>query len=144
MSNRTSDPADLADELQDVVGALVRRMRSASPSREVSLTQVSILKRLDREGTATVADLARADKIRHQSVNVAVAALIERGLVHKTADTADLRRKLLGLTDAGRTLLAERREAGSGHIAELIADRMDQAEQQQVSAALVLLRRLIE
>lgn len=119
-------------------------MRSASPSREISLTQVSILKRLDREGTATVADLARADKIRHQSVNVAVAALIERGLVHKTADTADLRRKLLGLTEAGRTLLAERREAGSGHIAELIADRMDQAERQQVSAALELLRRLIE
>ncbi|MFD7842516.1 MarR family transcriptional regulator [Nocardia sp. NPDC059764] len=83
----------------------------------ISLSQVSILKRLDRDGPATVADLARADKIRHQSVATAASTLIERALIRRTTDPTDLRRKLLELTPAGRDLLTERREAGSGHLA---------------------------
>ncbi|MFE4456287.1 MarR family winged helix-turn-helix transcriptional regulator [Nocardia tengchongensis] len=144
MSELTSDPAELADNLQSVVGALVRRMRAASPRRAISLSQVSILKRLDREGQATVADLARADKIRHQSVATAAATLIDRDLIRRTTDPTDLRRKLLELTPAGRELLTERREAGSGHLADLLDERMTATERKQLSQALDLLRRLID
>ncbi|MEU1208446.1 MarR family transcriptional regulator [Nocardia sp. NPDC005825] len=144
MSELTSDPAELADDLQSVVGALVRRMRAASPGRAISLSQVSILKRLDRDGPATVADLARADKIRHQSVATAASTLIERALIRRTTDPTDLRRKLLELTPAGRVLLTERREAGSGHLADLLDERMTPAERARVSETLALLRRLID
>ena len=72
------DAEGIADELQLVVGALVRQMRSVSPARDTSLSQVSILKRLDREGPHTVAELARLDKITHQSVTVPVNALAGR------------------------------------------------------------------
>lgn len=134
----------LAEDLQEVVGGLVRRMRSVSPARELSLTQVSILKRLDREGPAAVADLARADKIRHQSAATAVAALVERGLVDKTPDQHDLRRKLLRITPEGRRILIERRDVGHEHLADLIADRLSAAERQQVALSLILLRRLLD
>jgi len=144
VSGATSDHETIAEELQSVVGALVRRMRSASPGRDLSLSQVSVLKRLDREGTATVTDLARADKLRHQSVAATVAALVDRGLVRRTVDSDDLRRKLLILTEDGRALLAERRLAGHEHLAELIDDRLTAAEQQQVATSLTLLRRLLD
>jgi DNA-binding MarR family transcriptional regulator len=133
----------IADELQSVVGALVRQMRSVSPAHDISLSQVSILKRLDREGPHTVADLARLDKITHQSVTVSVNALVDRGLVHRAADPADLRRKLLSITGEGTRLLAERREAGLENLATVISERLTQPERTQLSRALELMRRLL-
>jgi DNA-binding MarR family transcriptional regulator len=133
----------IADELQLVVGALVRQMRSVSPRRDISLSQVSILKRLDREGPRTVAELARLDKITHQSVTVLVNALVGRGLVRRVSDQDDLRRKLLVITSDGMRLLAERREAGLENLARVIADRLSDAERTLLSQALPLMRRLL-
>jgi len=138
------DVAAIADELQFVVGALVRQARAVSPAREVTLSQISILKRLDREGPHTVADLARLDKITHQSVTVSVAGLVDRGIVRRIPDPHDLRRKLLVITDEGKRLLAERRDAGHENLTEAIADRLSGAERAQLSRALVLLRRLLD
>jgi DNA-binding MarR family transcriptional regulator len=138
------DTVAIADELQFLVGALVRQVRAVSPAREVTLSQVSILKRLDREGSHTVADLARLDKITHQSVTISVAGLVDRGLVRRIPDLHDLRRKLLVITDEGKRLLAERREAGHENLTDAIAGRLIGAEQAQLSRALVLLRRLLD
>ena len=133
----------IADELQLVVGALVRQMRSVSPRRDISLSQVSILKRLDREGPRTVAELARLDKITHQSVTVLVNALVGRGMVRRVSDQDDLRRRLLVITSDGMQLLAERREAGLENLANVIADRLSDAERALLSQALPLMRRLL-
>lgn len=138
------DVAAIADELQFVVGALVRQLRAVSPARDVTLSQVSILKRLDRDGRHTVAELARADKITHQSVAVSVAGLVERGLVRRTPDPADQRRKLLAVTAKGRALLVERRKAGHEELTDALAGRLNGAERAQLSRSLVLLRRLLD
>ena len=138
------DAEVIADELQFVVGALVRQMRSVSPARDMSLSQVSILKRLDREGPHAVAELARLDKITHQSVTVSVNALVDRGLVRRVADSGDLRRTLLVITGDGTQLLAERREAGLENLASAIADRLSDAERTRLSEALPLMRRLLD
>ncbi|MER7244856.1 MarR family transcriptional regulator [Kribbella sp. NPDC000426] len=138
------DAARIADELQDVVGALVRRRRALSTSDDVTLSQISILKRLDREGPHTVADLARLDKITHQSVTVSAARLVDRGLVRREPDAADGRRKLLVITAAGQSLLAVRRDAGHELLTEAITARFSPAERRRISATLTLLRRLID
>jgi DNA-binding MarR family transcriptional regulator len=138
------DAPALADELQSVVGALVRQVRAVSPAREVTLSHVSILKRLDREGAHTVAELARLDKITHQSVAVSVASLVERGLVRRTPDVNDLRRKLLVITDEGRRLLAERRAAGHESLTDAITNRLSSAERKQLAQAIGLIRRLLD
>jgi DNA-binding MarR family transcriptional regulator len=137
------DPAAIADELQLVVGALVRQMRSVSPAHNISLSQVSVLKRLDREGPHTVADLARLDKITHQSVTTSVDALANRGLVRRTADPGDRRRKLVTITNDGLRLLAERREAGAENIAVAIASRLTRAERAHLARAIPLMHRLL-
>ncbi len=138
------DAAALADELQSVVAALVRKSRAVSPARDVTLSQVSVLKRLEREGPHTVADLARLDKITHQAVAVSVAGLVERGLVRRAPDRRDLRRKLLVVTAAGKRLLAERRAAGHDSLTEAIAGRLTAAERARLASALGLLRRLLD
>lgn len=137
------DAVAIADELQFVVGAILRQMRSVSPAHDVSLSQVAVLKRLDRDGPHTTADLARLDKITHQSVAVSAQALIDRGLVRRVTDDHDLRRKLLIITDDGQKLLVERRAGGQDNLAAAIASRLTVAEQAQLAQALPLLRRLL-
>ena len=138
------DAAAIADELQFVVGAIVRQIRSVSPAHDITLSQVSILKRLDREGPHTIADLARLDKITHQSVAVSVNALTGRGLVCRVTDSHDMRRKLLIITDDGEKLLAERRAAGQENLATAIATRFSDAEQTRLAETIPLLRRLLD
>ena len=139
-----ADTMAIAEELQFVVGALVRQMRAVSPASEVTLSQISILKRLERDGPHTAADLARLDKITHQSVAVTVAALVDLGLLHRIPDEHDLRRKLLVITDSGKHLLTERREAGYNQLASTISTRLNGPEQDRLAEALGLLGRLIE
>lgn len=138
------DVPDLAAELHFLVGALVRQNRAVLPDREVTLSQISVLKRLEQDGPHSVAELARKDKITHQSVAATVAALVARDHVRREPDPVDLRRKSLVITEAGRALLNERRYAGSDHMAELLAARLDAAERQQLSRVLPLLRRLLD
>lgn len=133
----------IADELQFVVGALVRQMRSVSPRHDISLSQVSVLKRLQREGPHTVADLARLDKITHQSVTVSVDALAGRGIVRRVPDPDDRRRKLVSITDDGLRLLAERREAGVENLALAIASRLTATERAHLARAIPLMCRLL-
>ena len=127
-----------------MVGALVRQMRSVSPPSEITLSQVSILKRLDRDGPHGVAELARLDKIKHQSVAVAVAGLVERGLVGRSSDPHDGRRKVLVITAQGQQLLADRREAGHENLTDPIAGRLGADERAQLAHAVVLMRRLLD
>jgi DNA-binding MarR family transcriptional regulator len=135
------DAEALADELQFVVGALVRQMRSVSPTHDISLSQVSVLKRLDREGPYTVADLTRLDKITHQSVTVSVDALADRGLARRVPDPGDRRRKMVTITGDGQRLLTERREAGAENLAVAIASRLIGTERAHLARAIPLMRR---
>jgi DNA-binding MarR family transcriptional regulator len=73
-----------------------------------------------------------------------VAGLVDRGLVRRIPDPHDLRRKLLVITDEGKRLLAERRDAGHENLTDAIAGRLSGAVRAQLSRALVLLRRLLD
>ncbi|MCX4524611.1 MULTISPECIES: MarR family winged helix-turn-helix transcriptional regulator [unclassified Streptomyces] len=136
-------PRDTAEELQLALGMLVRQLRTAADGG-VSLSQVSVLKRLDRLGPSTASELARAEKIRPQSVIATVNTLQAGGHVVRTPHPTDGRQLLISLTPGGRAFVRERREAGHGRIAELIAERLTPAEQRLLAEAVPLLRRLAE
>ncbi|MFE2282952.1 MarR family winged helix-turn-helix transcriptional regulator [Streptomyces sp. NPDC059443] len=132
-----------AEELQLVLGMLLRQVRSAAGGG-VSLSQMSVLKRLDRLGPSTASDLARAEKIRPQSVIATVNALQAEGLVARTPHPTDGRQLLIALTPQGQSLVHERRKAGHDLIAELISERLTPIEQELLASAIPLLRRLAE
>ncbi|MGW6685365.1 MarR family transcriptional regulator [Streptomyces sp. NPDC054961] len=134
----------VAEELQLALGLLLRDMRMASAGSGVTLSQISVLKRLDREGPATVTALAQAEKIRPQSLNATVSGLQVSGYVERTAHPTDGRRKVIALTERGRRFVRERKEAGHGRLAGLMADRLTPAERRTVAEAIPLLRRLGE
>ncbi len=135
------DTTLLASELRVVLGQLVRRLRA---EHRFSLSQGSVLGRLDREGTMSIGDMAEAERVRPQSMTQTVGDLEGEGLIARRADPADGRRTLIALTDEGRRMLGEDRRQREGWLAQTIADDLSPHEQQVLMEALALLRRLAE
>jgi DNA-binding MarR family transcriptional regulator len=139
--NPRRDVGPLASDLRVVLGQLVRRLRA---EHRFSLSQGALLGRLDREGTASIGDLALAERVRPQSMTQTVADLQAEGLVARRADPADGRRTLIELTPAGREILEQDRASRDGWLARAIAADLSLEEQELLRGAVALLQRLSE
>jgi DNA-binding MarR family transcriptional regulator len=128
--------------LRASVGVLARRLRQIKTDDELSLSQMSILGRLERNGPATPGVLAAREQIRPQSVAATITVLAAKGLVSRTGDPQDGRRVVVTLTRSGRTWVAGRREKNAQRLAHAIATNLTPDEQRQLIAAIPLLERL--
>jgi DNA-binding MarR family transcriptional regulator len=135
------DSGPLASELRVVLGHLIRRLRT---EHRFSLSQGSVLGRLDREGTQSTSKLASAERVRPQSMGQTVAELETQGLIARRPDPADGRSALLELTAAGRTELHEDRGRREGWLAEAIEENFSDEERETLDEAVRLLGRLAE
>jgi len=135
------DSGLLAGELSVVLGHLIRRLRT---QHGFSLSQGSVLGRLDREGPQCTSALAAAERVRPQSMGQTIAELEEQGLVERHADPDDGRRTLIELTKAGCLELQEVRGRREGWLAEAIAENFSDEERRVLEKAVPLLGRLAE
>jgi DNA-binding MarR family transcriptional regulator len=131
--------ADLAQTL----GLLMRRVRAAAASQQLSLTESSVLTRLSKEGPATISELARAESVKPQSMGATVTALEEQGLVERRPHPTDGRQVNIVLTDKGTALREETRAAKRTWLAEAVA-KLDAEEQQTLFRAAEIIKRLVE
>jgi DNA-binding MarR family transcriptional regulator len=136
-------PELLANELRELAGELTRRLRAESADQALSSSQTSVLARLFKTGPATIADLARAEYIKPQSMGVTIASLEEEGLVERTSDPDDARRWNASLTDAGKQAFLAGRAARQAWLSQAIADRLDATEQRLLVDATALLRKVL-
>jgi DNA-binding MarR family transcriptional regulator len=132
--------AAVADLLQ-ATGQLLRRVRAESNPGELTWSQASALSRLHKQGPMTIADLARADSVKPQSMGATVAGLEREGLVERQPHPADGRQVLFGLTEAG---IANRRTNSVLKRAWLSAAmaQLDPGEIQTIITAAALIKRL--
>ncbi len=137
-----SDPNTLARDLRVVIGRLVRRLRAER--RDISLAQLTVLGRLDRDGLSGVSAIAAAERVRPQSVASTVAALEQAGMISRRPDPDDGRRVVLELTPAGRDALAADRRRREGWLADAIARDLTADERRVLAEAAGLLRRLAD
>ncbi len=135
------DTTRLASELRMVLGHLMRRLRA---EHRFSLSQGAVLGRLDREGTSAIGDLALAERVRPQSMTQTVSDLEAEGLIVRRGDPTDGRRMLVALTERGLQTLEQDRRHREGWLARAVAEDLSTAEQQILTQALALLRRLAE
>ncbi len=130
-------------ELTQAFGLLVRRMRAAAASHELSLTESAVMARLDKGGPATTAELARAEGMRPQSMGTTIAALDERGLIERKAHPTDGRQVNIMLTAKGVAVRKSARDAKQTWLAEAIG-QLDKDEQEALFAAGEIIKRLAE
>ncbi|HEY5145519.1 MAG TPA: MarR family transcriptional regulator [Polyangiaceae bacterium] len=134
----------LAIDLRETAGALVRRLRAESAGQALSMSQGSVLVRLDKSGSSTVADLARMEHVTPQSMGTTVAFLEDEGLVARTVDRSDGRRWNASLTAAGRRVLLEGRAARQAWLSRAIEERLAAGEQRRLADGIALLRKLLD
>ncbi|RAR65881.1 MarR family transcriptional regulator [Paraburkholderia unamae] len=135
--------AGLAGDLRALVAQLRRRFREQAILGEFTPSQIAVLLRLEREGPATVSSLARAEGMRPQSMGTLIAPLEAAGHISGAADPSDGRQTLWSLTQAFRDWLKEGRAARQDWLSRTIEARLTGAEQQQLAAAVELLKRLV-
>jgi len=127
------------------LGLLVRRIRADTPPelQEFSWTQKAVLRRLEKHGPATAADLARAEGVKPQSMGTALGLLEKVGLVERKAHPTDGRQINIKLTGRGITLRRKTKEATLAWLSQAIA-KLDRQEQATLFKAGELIKRIAE
>ncbi len=142
-----ADITGVAAALRDSIGLLRRRLRQVKAERgdgDLTLPESAALVRLDRGGPTTPGALARQEQISPQSMGATVAALEARGLVERQPDPHDGRRAVISVTEEGRQVLRDRRNAHTALLARALADGFTRAELDLLAGAAPLLERLAE
>jgi DNA-binding MarR family transcriptional regulator len=141
MPRRTLESA--VTDFTQAVGLLVRRLRAAAASHELSLTESAVMSRLARDGPATTADLARSEGMKPQSMGTTIAALEEMGLVERKPHPTDGRQVNIVLTAKGAAVRKSAKDAKQTWLAQAIA-RLDEQERETLFAAGRIVKRLVE
>jgi DNA-binding MarR family transcriptional regulator len=139
---RAEDEA--AHTLRMSVMRLHRRLRRERPDNGLSLTNLSALGRVDRDGPITASELADGERIQPQSATRVVADLERRGLIERLPDETDRRRILLRASAAGRALITEDRRQRDEWLSVAMAATLTPAERDILLVAAHLIDRLAE
>jgi DNA-binding MarR family transcriptional regulator len=130
-------------DFTQAIGLLVRRVRAAAASHELSLTESAVLARLDKQGPATTAELARAESVKPQSMGTTVAALEEMGLVERKPHATDGRQLNIELTAKGAAVRNSARDAKRTWLAQAIA-QLDENERDILFRAGEIMKQLVD
>ncbi len=135
---------DVAAALQISIGLCLRRLRHVQADDELTLPEASALKRLERGGPKTVTALAKEEQISVQSIGATLAGLQTRGLLERRPDPADGRRRVLVITEAGRTALGDKNNARTEQMVKALSVGFTQAELRHLMASAPLIERLAQ
>jgi DNA-binding MarR family transcriptional regulator len=135
---------ETANRLRVAISAFKRRVRESSAEGELSIPQVTALSRLDRLGPMTTAGLARREQITPQAMGATMASLEKLGLVARSADAADGRLAILGLTPAGLAAVRSGRDAMVDRIVAVLEESFTAEETEILAAAAPLIERLAD
>jgi DNA-binding MarR family transcriptional regulator len=135
---------DVAAAVLEHVNRLDRRLRQRPVTGELSQAESATLSHLSSAAPTTVADLARSERMRPQSMGAIVGGLESRGLVKRHRDRGDSRRVMLTVTDAGRQQIERRRTARGDQLAQALSEGFTDDELRQLQDVAPLLGRIAE
>ncbi|TGD87479.1 MarR family transcriptional regulator [Mycolicibacterium sp. CH28] len=101
----------LASDLSLAVMRLARQLRFRRPESPITLSQLSALATLAKEGAMTPGALAVRERVRPPSMTRVIASLADLGMVVRTAHPADGRQVLVAVSEAGAELVDSERRA---------------------------------
>ncbi|MGB3481335.1 MAG: MarR family transcriptional regulator [Mycobacterium sp.] len=133
----------LASDLSLAVVRMARQLRFRRPESQVSMSQLSALATLLKEGAMTPGALAVRERVRPPSMTRVVASLAEQGLVARTAHPVDGRQVLVSVSDAGVDLVESERRASQEWLQRRLA-QLNHDERVTLKRAAVLLSAIVD
>src|ERR1700756_5617753 len=113
--------SQLASDLSLAVMRLARQLRVRRPQSPVSLSQLSALATLAKEGPITPGALAIRERVRPPSMTRVIASLADLGFVDRTPHPVDGRQVLVSVSESGAELVKAARRARQEWLAERLA-----------------------
>ena len=139
----TDPDARLASDLSLAVVRLARQLRFRRPDSPVSLSQLSALATLDKEGPITPGALAIRERVRPPSMTRVIASLAELGFVDRCAHPDDGRQVLVSVSSAGHDLLDVERRASQEWLQQRLA-QLHPDERKTLLAAADLMSAIVD
>ncbi|HEY4152676.1 MAG TPA: MarR family transcriptional regulator [Pseudolysinimonas sp.] len=133
-----------AAEIRALAGRLRRRLREQADAGEFTTAQASVVIRIERGGPATCTELARAEGMKPQSMGPILTSLEEREVLVAQRDPGDGRKTIWSITPEARRSIDRARATKEDWLLRTIESRLTPTEQQQLSAGVQLLTRLLE
>ena len=118
----TDADARLASDLSLAVLRLARQLRFRRPDSPVSLSQLSALATLGKEGPMTPGALAFRERVRPPSMTRVIASLCELGFVDRGPHPDDGRQVLVSVSERGAELLEVERRASREWLQQRLAE----------------------
>jgi DNA-binding MarR family transcriptional regulator len=134
------DRAELAGELTVAVHRMTRRLRQESPSGDLTLSQLSAMAVVGRDGPMTAGDLAAAERVKPPSMTRIVASLEALNMVRRTTNPADARQVVLEITELGAQTVEHYARVREQWLGKQLVDCTDSEVELLDAAAGVLLR----
>ncbi|KAF1029801.1 MAG: putative HTH-type transcriptional regulator [Pseudomonas sp.] len=131
----------VAEDLRKVVGDLVRKVRSEADTP--SSAQSETLGFIDRQGSASISEIAAFRHVKHQSMRLVVEQLEAQQWVSRMPDPTDGRRQLIALTQSGSAALQASRNQRSQWLATQLQQKASADELQTLRNAIEILGRLL-
>lgn len=111
----------LAGDLSLAVVRLARQLRFRRVESTVTLSQLSALATLAKEGAMTPGALAVRERVRPPSMTRVIGSLTDLGLVERTAHPADGRQVLVAVSPSGADLVDSERRASQEWLSKRLA-----------------------
>ncbi|GAA1693081.1 putative HTH-type transcriptional regulator MarR [Mycolicibacterium murale] len=133
----------LASDLSLAIVRMARQLRFRRPESTVSMSQLSALATLHKEGAMTPGALAVRERVRPPSMTRVVASLAELGLVARNAHPVDGRQVLVSVSDAGVDLVESERRASQEWLQRKLAE-LDHDQRVTLKRAADLMSAIVE
>lgn len=133
----------LAGDLSLAVVRLARQLRFRRAESPVSLTQLSALSTLAKEGAMTPGALAVRERVRPPSMTRVIASLAELGYVARRPHPADGRQVLVSVSAAGTELIEAEKRASQEWLRQRLA-RLAPEQRQTLLVAADLMSAMVD
>jgi DNA-binding MarR family transcriptional regulator len=118
--------------------ALAQRLRAERPRDGTTLSMISVLSHLDREGPMSAGRIAARQRSKPQTLTRTLAHLEERAWIERAPSETDRRQVLIRLTEQGRRRLDDDVRARAAWLARVMAD-LSPTEREVLRLAAVLM-----
>jgi DNA-binding MarR family transcriptional regulator len=135
--------ARLASDLSLAVMRLARQLRFRRSESSVSLSQLSALSTLAKEGAMTPGALAFRERVRPPSMTRVIASLADLGFVARSAHPVDGRQVLVSVSQEGAELVEAERRASQEWLKKRLA-RLHPDQRRTLLAAADLMSAIVD
>ena len=139
-----NDVDEVARALHLTIGRIARSLRRNHRTGELTLSEASLLARIEATGPTTPGALAASENVRPQAIAATLSSLETFGYLRREPDPEDGRRTIVSLTDHGHALRQQRRNESTDRLSQAISDTVGGSELGALRDAVALIARVAD